>query len=331
MKQSLVCHYSVQKQMGRPPKKRLREDDALQLARSNELANFQSGYTTFDHSDFLPESHILPTSEEPQNAWHDVSTLSATPPIVSLDSSSGSDIISGLPSGSMSTGTAQCPCLPYLYLCLNNISTLSSFPVTVHTINTLCETARTARSIIRCEVCPLQFASGMQNVMMLGTLLNVLADAWLRVWLQGDADELGAHAAPSVYMESIASQESQLIETSWKQWFRRVICHFVIGGPANENMGSLLQTHPTPDVLTLIKEMEDRQRRWHAAGISQTLGGSMLSRHSNSSHREVPEQCQPPHLEEKEDHLCLKIALGARSVLCQFGFEPYEYGNPAES
>jgi hypothetical protein len=316
--------------MGRPPKKRLREDDTLHLASSHELANFHSGLAEFSTPVFLSNSHMLPNGEMPQSTWHDVSTLSATPPIVPLESSPGSDMLTGLTPGTMSAGTPRCPCLSYLYLCLSNISTLNTFSVSLHTINTLCGVARTARSVIACEACPLQFASGMQNVMMLGTLLNVLADAWLRVWLQGDAVELGTHSAPPSYVVSITSQVPQQMETSWKQWFRRVICHYVIGGPADEDMGSILQTQPTPDVLSLIHEMEGRQRRWHAEGISRALPGSM-PHHSTPSHTEVLEQCQPFHREEKDDHLCLKIALGARTVLTQFGFEPNEYSNSTES
>ena len=68
-----------------------------------------------------------------------------------------------------------------MYLTLSTLATLSSFPVAHQTIITLQTAARTARSVLYCDVCPRKFQTGMQNVMLLGTLVTVLADAWYRV------------------------------------------------------------------------------------------------------------------------------------------------------
>ena len=317
--------------MGRPPKKRLREDDALLPERPSELVDFHLEFADFSSPVFLSESHGLLSSEGLQNTWYDVTEFPVTPSILLPDGFSGPEPITGLDSGTISTGTTECPCLSYIYLYLSNMSTLSSFPVSVNTINTLCAAARTTRSVLACDVCPRQFATATQNVMMLGTLLTVLADVWLRAWLRADAVELGKHIATPASITSMTSQGPHQTDANWKQWLRRLICHFVMGGPRDEYIGSALQARPTPDILTLIQEMEERQRRWHAEGINQRLADTVVSDHSISLPTEESEHCQYSQLKGKEeDHLCLKIISNVRKVIHRFGFEPYEYSNPTK-
>ncbi|KAL1986627.1 hypothetical protein VTN96DRAFT_6005 [Rasamsonia emersonii] len=366
LKQSLFCHYSIQKQMGRPPKKRMRENDSVSSmdpASSGAIADLDKEWSpsvipseTFNICPpvYLNHPAISGTQNSNNQAlqagtfdhlqpisatatpWPDFSTTSAASSMLSMDTR-----LSDLPSELMTTmgspDTPPCPCLSYLYLCLSTLSTLNSFPVTVHTLNSLYTAARTARTVIRCEVCPRSFATSCQNIMMLGTLLSVLADAWLRV-SQADAQDLGKQTAPPAFEASI-TQDPEGAKARWKQWLRQVVRRAVIGGPVDP---SIFAPSPlcdqTPDLLSLVTEMEERQRRWHAEGI----GRFMFKKHTDcdknpekSCNESQPAKGNNPNENHREDDekldtgqqemFCLKVVGMAKTAISRFGFEPHEY------
>lgn len=353
--------------MGRPPKKRMREDDSvnpMDPAGSGAIANLDKEWSpsaipseTFNicppvylnhpaisgtqNSNYQalqadPFDHLQPISAT-VTPWPDFSTTSAASSMLSMDTR-----LSDLPSELMATmaasDTPPCPCLSYLYLCLSTLSTLNSFPVTVHTLNSLYTAARTARTVIRCEVCPRSFATSSQNIMMLGTLLSVLADAWLRV-SQADAQDLGKQTAPPAFEASI-TQDPEGAKATWKQWLHQVVRRAVIGGPMDPNIFAPSPlSNKTPDLLSLVTEMEERQRRWHAEGI----GRYMFKNHTdcdknpekpcnglqpgkdndnpNENHREDDEK----HGTGQREMFCLKVVGMAKTAISRFGFEPHEY------
>ncbi|KAF7158099.1 hypothetical protein CNMCM6106_004421 [Aspergillus hiratsukae] len=162
-----------------------------------------------------------------------------------------------------------------------------------------------SRAVIRCEVCPTSFALGMQNVMFTGTLLNVLADAWLRV-SKADAEELGKSAAPPDYVASV-TQNSPSPAEAWKDWLRQTVRSAVTGGPAD--LAGQVKCSGSPTLLSLIEEMEARQHRWHRSQRISSLN--------------EPRSCSPVHREE--DLLCLRVIRSARDVIAKFEFAPHEY------
>lgn len=259
--------------------------------------------------------HPVPETTTPWPDYSFVSTISLMP---SMDPSIG-NMQPGLGTNfSSPQGNPQCTCLSYLYLCLSNLSTLSSFPITVHTLCSLYMAARTARQVIRCEVCPQAFATSLQNVMLMGTLLNVTADAWLRV-STADAVDLGKQAAPRAFVASVPQDPQRQMET-YRQWLRHTIRRAVIGGPYDPNLA--VQCSDTPDLLSLIKEMEARQRRWHAEG-RQPIS------HQQPSNR-CTDQDEQANLDESQ-FLCLKVVGSARDAISKFGFEQHEYPDGALS
>ncbi|KAL4877200.1 hypothetical protein BJY04DRAFT_131926 [Aspergillus karnatakaensis] len=353
IKQSLVCHYSVQKQMGRPPKKRMREDDD-DLSFLNHTSKMPWAGTTTHNlpptpsdlkvaisdvsydpqvlSSIYPTPYSFPyrlsTDDDHRHTWQlapgetmssipattspwpDFSSVSAaapkpftmpsglTPPLTSPDTSASAD--------------QECSCLSYLYLCLSHLSSLKPFPISEHTVCSLYISARTARTVIRCPSCPTKFDTGLQNVMFTGTLLNVIADSWLRV-SEANACELGNQVAPPAY--AAAMNKSPDVKSAWEDYLRQLVRFSVIRGPMDSDAKTQCAIG-APSVLCLVEEMEARQRRWHASPDSHPLPPKQrLNAPSDADHLNQNEQ----------DLLCIRVAKSARNVIAKFEFQSDEY------
>ncbi|KAJ5131756.1 hypothetical protein N7448_005914 [Penicillium atrosanguineum] len=363
LKQSITCHYSVQKQMGRPPKKRAREDeDAPDF--STHANVWPSPEVTppkysQDEQSTLPDMaaqlcpqifwqglHAMNTSndilgdqdnqkwqERPKNPnlpvpqsespWPDFSTVTEATSSLYPVHTTLQDNIDALPLtppvSSPSDPTPQCTCLSYLYLCLSHISSLSAFPVNSHILCSLYIAARTAQSVIRCEACPKVFATGVQNVMFTGTLLTVVADAWLRVY-HSDASELGPQSASPEYVARVLQSEDPA--QAWNIWLHQIVRRAVIGGGLEAD--AVTRCSDQPSLLSLIAEVENRQRRWHEPGQHPFKGFNPMNPLAS---------CDPLVSQENEDHaqheekelLCLRVVGSARAVIAKFNFDPSEF------
>ncbi|KAL2831992.1 hypothetical protein BDW59DRAFT_114241 [Aspergillus cavernicola] len=359
IKQSLVCHYSVQKQMGRPPKKRMREDegdlsfldfsnnDPWAKPKTKHIPSTDFGAEISDVSEgqllssFHPSPYSFPyqlsTDEDHRHTWQrtgsekltsipattspwpDFSSVSAAAPKPFMMPSGLSPPIT--PSNSASSPDQDCSCLSYLYLCLSHLSSLKPFPVSQHTICSLYISARTAQAVIRCPSCPTKFDTGMQNVMFTGTLLNVLADSWLHV-SKASAMELGREVAPSAYVA--ATNKSTDPVAAWKDYLRQLVRFGVIRGP----MDSAAKTQcaiDAPSVLCLVEEMETRQRRWHKSPNSHPLSPEQRLMDLSDQNGD----CLNHH--DEQDLLCLRVAKSARNVIAKFDFQPDEFAENVPS
>lgn len=362
--------------MGRP-KKRARGDDdvgASGIARGNAQTNMNNSHSasfdlgsntaaTSETHQLYPPVHLasmdktpgmfphrLSTNDEhsdswqtaqltsvPQTAspWPDFSSVSAASSNLSLTPSDLPEMQTyplSPPDSDPPDASAQCTCLSYLYLCLSHLSSLSPFPISQHTLCSLFIASKTARDVIRCEICPKRFATGMQNVMFLGTLLNVIADSWLRI-SQANAEELGREAAPAPYVASL--MQSPNPTENWRTWLRQTVRCAVIGGPIDDAGRS--QCSDSPDLLSLIKELEERQRSWHSGETShplhqspqlhnpgaQSSGSAPFGIDGHRNHLADPNTGK--NACNERDLLCLQVVGSARGVIAKFNFEPYEY------
>ncbi|KAK2805991.1 hypothetical protein FQN50_006006 [Emmonsiellopsis sp. PD_5] len=357
VKQSLYCHYSIQKPMGRPPKSRTqRQDEASATAPesyeymgnvgmeqppaysfpdpagclegatmcppvygAHMMSNYDvrpgpfvtNGPIYGDHGSNQGQAQYSPPYQPLPSDYSEISlpTLTSPSPPASLSTpptTSGSSEYSQQP-------MPPCSCLSYLYLTLSSLSTLSSFPPSAQSLSTLYTAAKTARSVIYCEICPQAFHSGMQNLMLLGTLLNVIGDGWLRL-SQMNAEELGKDTLSSSFFALLPSDPVER-EARWKQWLNYVVRHAVLGGtltPQVDVVQSLCLE--SPSLVSLIEELEDRQRRFHASPRPFMVDYPMPPGGSHS-HMEVDGQGH------ERDHLCLHIAGTARKVIDRFRFE----------
>lgn len=356
IKQSLTCHYSIQKQMGRPPKKRMRSDEDEVTGVDNTQRNEEwpglndsqlPNMTASDLPGLFPQfcfaplrmPHAFPHLQSPDKNYNDPweaqnrvnleplpATASPWPDYSSVSKSAASPL--GWASESTDTqslcqplgggAVSQCSCLSSLYLCLSHISSQSPFPISRHTLCSLFIGGKTARDVIRCKECPKTYAGGLQNVMLTGTLLNVVTDGWLRV-SRADPVELGRQSTQPAFA-SLLTQTSSDPAEGWKEWLHQTVRKAVIGGshdPAGRVNGS-----DCPNLLALVREFEDRQRKWHSQRAAQMQAQGPLSEsHANTSSGSEKDECG------EENYLCLRIIGSVREVISKFGFTPDDYPN----
>jgi hypothetical protein len=264
----------------------------------------------------------VPASSSPWPDYSTVSEATALPmpfPIPTTFPAMGSFPLS--PSNSISSDSVvnRCPCLSYLYLCLSHMTSIASFPVNSHTLCSLYLAARTVQDVIRCEVCPKTFATGMQNITFVGTLLTVATDNWLRVW-KTDPVELGMQSAPAEYVTKVLQSADPA--QAWASWLRQTVRRAVIGGPMEPGAAGVCAERV--DLLSIIRGLEERQRRWHQPGQHplQTQCNPLTPSPSESSQNEEDGQ--------EKDYLCLRIAGSAKAVIAKFNFDISDYPEGVE-
>lgn len=143
--------------------------------------------------------------------------------------------------------------------------------------------------------------------MFTGTLLTVIADAWLRVY-NSDAAELGIQSAPPEFISHVLQSPDPA--QAWNNWQRQVVRRAVIGGPVGTE--AEIRCSKQRDLLSLINEVENRQRRWHEPGQHPLPQNPLGPNHPK-------EPC------DEKELFCLRIVGSARAVLSKFNFEPSEF------
>jgi hypothetical protein len=152
--------------------------------------------------------------------------------------------------------------------------------------------------------------------MFTGTLLTVIADAWLRVY-NSDPTELGIQSASPEYVSRVLQSEDPA--QAWNSWLRQIVRRAVIGGGLDPE--AELKCSNQPDLLSLITEVENRQRRWHEPGQHPFKGfgpmapGGPLESHESEDHAQ----------HDEKELLCLRVVGSARSVIAKFNFDPSEF------
>ena len=148
--------------------------------------------------------------------------------------------------------------------------------------------------------------------MFLGTLLTVVADAWLRV-SKSDAASLAMQTAEPDFVSRVLQTDNPA--QYWSCWLRQIVRRAVIGGPHGPE--AEIPSSNQRDLLSLISEMENRQRRWHEPGQHPCPEGNPLTPQSDSG--------DSSHPIDEQDLLCLRVARNARAVLTKFNFAPDEF------
>lgn len=281
--------------------------------------------------------------------WPDFSTMTMLPQIVQDNhpdpSSSAEHFHSVDPMDSIRNlpNTPACACLPNLYLTLSSLSTLASFPISVHTIESLQTAHRTAQSVLYCPICPTKFQSGIQNVMLSGMLLTVIADNWHRV-RTATAQELRGGFGPSRANSTVAGFPLTDIESlEWRVFAYQLLRANVFGEDftpcppcdQEETKFELDQAYPaeqsvrkcnrlvsidtptsTPTLQGLIEAMDRRQLAWHGKIPDTGEFPKHMSKVAMQDYMRGMSLKQVKEAEMDENgHLCLKIVESARLVL----------------
>lgn len=264
-----------------------------------------------------------------------------------------------------------CACLSNLYLTLSSLSTLQassavpgqpspntlsdSLLVTPATISSLRMASREAYRVIYCSICPKSFQTGMQNLMLLCTLLSVLGDIWGRLFRAPIENIRGGFAAGTPNADSVS-------DADWRGLTRRLVRRGVYGGTENSNVWHYLETEDEQcdkwySLAYLMNSLERRQKTWHGqlqddgefpgkkhadtnavdsrvkfgsilSPNIETVGGQTLVR--DNAPRQSPEKgtaierkgCKMQRqAEEEEGHMCLKIISQVRGVMAALQLE----------
>ena len=195
----------------------------------------------------------------------------------------------------------SCACLANLYSTLSSFQSLppSSFPFSM---GALTKATTVARDACHCEQCPTDYASALQNLMLLSTLIPLIAHEYGKLLehvneraSEGDSitfrmsekehvlEQLHKH---TFTVDCPMAFEMDLSAEEWRSMARKVIKSKVVG-PSGMN------------VLGVVDELEQRQLRWHEHPILIEF------QHGTN--------CREPGPENGQEHICMKLLSRARS------------------
>lgn len=159
-----------------------------------------------------------------------------------------------------------CPCLPNLYLNLSSVAGLPPFCFNHQTLATIEAAYRAAKAVIYCSICPQQFNTGSQNLMLACTLLNVLADRWSRLGKLGILEIMrGFVPADQIQQPPTTKQGAE-----WRDFVHHLMRAYVFGDETIPPLPStVVASHSTsgsyPEItlMGLAEALMRRQRQWH--------------------------------------------------------------------
>ncbi|EEQ35696.1 hypothetical protein McanMca71_007562 [Microsporum canis] len=352
----LYCHYSFQKQMGRPPKTARSLVGLNNRTGSRSLGSAENpdlAYGTPDALGALEASNMCPAiyktfmkntydvrpgpfiSDGPLSGSND--SLQQAAPETStmiprdIDYSQISSLLSPSQTSlesSPNTSTASpapsafpqvlapCSCLSHLYLSLSSLATLSSFPLSPNTLITLYNASKTASGVLSCQICPQTYSSAVQNLMLLGTLLTCIANSWYEISLM-DAEPLATETLGQSTISSLQT-DSEAWKSFLKDWLYQIVRYAVIGHPTPPNAPYVQnQCEESPNLLSLVEGMEARQMQWHAARLP-LVNPSCPREHAESSSTAG---------QKESDYFCVRVAGNARQIIDRFPFSADELQN----
>lgn len=158
--------------------------------------------------------------------------------------------------------------------------------------------------------------------MLTGTLLNVVADGWLRV-SKADPVELGKQAAPPAYV-TLLTQSSPNSAESWRQWLHQTVRNAIIGGLVDP--AGRVRCSDSPNLLSLVTEFEERQQKWHAGKDAPIW---VSPQKSSANFEGQGDLTNGDRQSDEKDYLCLRVIRSIKDVISKFNFEPHEYPDGA--
>lgn len=197
-----------------------------------------------------------------------------------------------------------------MYLTLENLRGMEnfSFPFSLYLLR---NATATGWDVVRCEYCPETFLTAMQNVQLLGLLLVILAERYVKIlqaidaerqrlvltnetktFRVGDMTPANSHIHTG-WVDCPGSFMIELQPSEWSSMAKKGVKAEIHGRDADENSRAYSR---------LIKYLEERQHAWHA-----------LSR------EDAPYLCKGRNLTDKP--LCLALASEAKRVVAMMEFD----------
>lgn len=162
-------------------------------------------------------------------------------------------------------GPTTCACLPNLY------STLASFqsppqPSFPYSLGLLRNAVRLGHTVVRCQICPKTYNTGVQNVMLLGTLVQMISNEYSKLLKhieQRSANEDKITFRVGEHSLSLDSRHTgapdcpmginiDLSGAEWQMLARKAVRQGVVGS-----------SNSTDSLMALIDAMRERQQILH--------------------------------------------------------------------
>lgn len=201
------------------------------------------------------------------------------------------------------TSDAGCSCLSNLYSTLSSFQRLPS-PSFPYSMGALARATIVARDALRCQQCPTVYATALQNLMSLCTLLPLIAHEYGKLLEHIDeraargatmSFKMGENSLDQLHLHSGTldcpmSFDIDLSAAEWRVMARRVVRQKVVRSSGAD-----------PSVLGLLEELENRQRSWHAKPRLAEF------RHELS--------CMEQDCSVDEKHTCLQMVFRAKAAI----------------
>ncbi|KAF2145724.1 uncharacterized protein K452DRAFT_284090 [Aplosporella prunicola CBS 121167] len=276
-RERIECVYSLQKQMGRPRKRRRDDPNLTPTDHSVEFGLLQSAFAAGGELD--TDATALPSL----NHQHAIDPL--------LDDSSLDAILGAhpLPDSGYSDSHVQCAdpddapafdlpspfnppcsCLSNMYLTLSSLQSQPSFTFP-YSLPVIQRAMATAAAVLKCQQCPKGAASAIQNLHQLSSTLMTIVDCFHRILISIDeeanrVDALGitkpfhiadASAPPEMHTgtsDCPARFGMDLTGQEWRTMARRVLKTRFVGSASDSDDMSL---------QGIVTQFERRQNHWH--------------------------------------------------------------------
>lgn len=208
-----------------------------------------------------------------------------------------------------STLNQGCACLANLYSTLSSFQSLPS-PSFPFSMGALSKATNVARDACYCKHCPTQYASALQNLMLLSTLLPLIAHEYGK--LLAHVDDRALKGRPITFRMGEKEQslenlhrhtgtadcpmafDMDLTAEEWRSMARKAITRNVIG-PGNTS------------VLGVVDGLEKRQEQWHENPVLTEF------QHGKDCHKHGPEFGQ--------EHTCLRLLSRVRDAVAALKLE----------
>ncbi|KAH7095792.1 hypothetical protein FB567DRAFT_39947 [Paraphoma chrysanthemicola] len=292
-REKIECVFSPQKQMGRP-KKRRRDGEADDNGIT--MTDTASGDFGYDQVSVLHDFGVI-TPPQYHEANRPVKAVLSDGTMRMPDLTAGSDVFGLSPISSfdfaaeppidpslwddsiamdpplneppMDAAIGPCTCLSLMYLTLSELQSVSSFAFPKVVIP-LRKAMGVLSDLIHCPQCPKETFSAIQNIQSIVSLCKAIVERFHKVLLEIDAeaDRLHQNGEKKPFRIGDNSPENHHLHTGtldcpmgfnidigpreWQRLAKTALRTEIHGGGSN----------PRP-LLQLIKEAEERQKKWH--------------------------------------------------------------------
>jgi hypothetical protein len=226
---------------------------SAQISMPNDELNFDQDYPPVDPTLENSESNFAIATPSTDDQGAAVAVIYPTPP-------SSHDPIP----------LAPCACLSEMYLTLSTLQTRTDFGFPA-VLPTLRSALATTTNVLKCEQCPKQPMTAMQNVMLLTTLLTTITDSYRKLILAIDVEakrakesgelkgfRVGDNSMERMHLHTGTPDcpmgfDIELDGEEWRKFARSVVKADVDGSRSGSR-----------SIMGLANQLDERQRQWHS-------------------------------------------------------------------